>query len=347
MPADKEQPFMSTDRILGYAPLEGLDALLATLNTVPGPAVEAWHGSSLAALLQSEPDDTLFCTQQISQATGPEGVQRRLELACHTAPFLPQDPASATVPSDAVPSLLSTAWPALDSALFTHGTHQQWEILLRWSPEAILARQSSHTAHGANARTTAIRTALRAERARQEARLLNALSRAVLAIAPDGSGDRDTAITVTALIEAGSEYSMESALESLEEGDLGIELRGPLPPVTFSPVRIISTEMIEITGAWHTLELGERTDRTHLQKQWRQLAASLRPDRQSHRLSGAAPGIAGLTDAYRLLRSLLPESNASATLPPTLGLAGRRLIVPEAPVTVAPPFRRPTLELTL
>jgi Gas vesicle synthesis protein GvpL/GvpF len=344
---------MSTDRLLGYAPLEGLDGLLATLNAVPGPAVEAWHGSSLAALLQSEPDDTLFCAQQISQAAGLPGVQRRLELACHTGPFLPQDPAAATVPSDAVPSLLSTAWPALDSALFTHGTHQQWEILLRWSPEAILARQSPQGAFlpaqiiSHAARTAALRTAIRTERTRQEARLLNALSRAVLAFAADGSDDGDTAIRVTALIKTGTEHRMETALESLEEGDLGIELRGPMPPVTFSPVRIVTTEAIEITGAWHTLELGERTDRTHLQKQWRHLAASLRPDRQSHRLSGAAPGIAGLTDAYRMLRSLLPASNASARLPETLGLAGRRLIVPEAPVSVAPPIQRPLLELTL
>ncbi len=279
-------------------------------------------------------------------------MQRRLELACHSGPFLPQDPAAATVPSDAVPSLLAAAWPALDTALFTHGTHHQWEILLRWSPAAVLARQSARasqtTTRAANAaRIAAVRAAIRTERTRQEARLLNALSRAVLAFAADGSSGGDTAISVTALIEAGSEHRMEAALEALEEGDLGIELRGPLPPVTFSPVRIATTETIEITGAWHTLELAERTDRARLQQQWRHLAASLRPDRQSHRLSGAAPGIAGLTDAYRTLRNLLPADNASATLSETLRLAGRRLIVPEAPVIVAPPIRRPTLELTL
>jgi hypothetical protein len=343
---------MSTDRILGYAPLEGLDGLLATLNTVPGPAVEAWHGSSLAALLQSEPDDGMFCSQQTAQTTGLLGVQRRMELACHSGPFLPQDPAAATAPSDAVPSLLATAWPALDSALFTHGNHHQWEILLRWSPEAVLARQSLQVAEtftdGTNAaRIKAVRAAVRTERTRQEARLLNTLSRAVLAFAADGAAGSDTAISVTALVEAGAEHRMESALEALEEGDLEIELRGPLPPVTFSPVRIATTEAIEITGAWHTLELDERADRIRLQQQWRSLATSLRPDRQSHRLSGAAPGIAGLTDAYRMLCGLLPTNNTSATLSETLRLAGRRLIVPEAPVIVAPPIRRTAMELTL
>jgi hypothetical protein len=325
---------MSIDRILGYAPLNGLDRLLAALNTVPGPTVAAWHGSGLAVLLQAEPEDGAPCTWQTPQTADPMGVQRRLELACHNGPFLPQDPAAATVSSDIVLPLLASAYPALDSALFTHGTHHQWEILLRWPPDIICARHDCPAT-------------VRAERTRQEARLLNALSRAVLAFASDGEQGSDTAISVTALVEAGREHRMETALEALEEPDLGIELRGPLPPVTFSSVRIANTEAIEISGAWQTLELAARTDRIRLQQQWRSLAASLRPDRQSHRLSGAAPGIAGLTDAYRMLRSLLPANNASATLPETLRLAGPRLIVPEAPVFVAPPVHRPALELTL
>jgi hypothetical protein len=325
---------MSIDRILGYVPLEGLDGLLATLNAVPGPAVAALQGPNLAALLQSEPDDGTPCSEQAAQTASLVDVRRRLELTCHNGPFLPQDPAAATVPSEAVPSILASAWPALDSALFTHGNHQQWEILLHCSPDAAPTRQRH-------------RTVARAERTRLEARLLNALSRAVLAFAADGESGSGTTISVTALIEAGTEHRMETALEALEESDLGIELRGPLPPVTFSPVRIANTETIEISGAWHTLELAERSDRSGLRQQWRSLAASLRPDRQSHRLSGAAPGIAGLTDAYRMLRGLLPANDASATLSETLLLAGRRLVVPEAPVVVAPAIHQPGLQLAV
>src|SRR6185437_8482239 len=104
---------MSTDRILGYAPLDGLDGLLATLNAVPGPPVAAWQGSGLAALLQSEPEDGIPCSRHVPQTADPIGVQRRLELACHNGPFLPQDPAAATVSSDIVPPLLASAYPAL------------------------------------------------------------------------------------------------------------------------------------------------------------------------------------------------------------------------------------------
>jgi hypothetical protein len=140
---------------------------------------------------------------------------------------------------------------------------------------------------------------------------------------------------------------MEKALEELEEPDLAIEMHGPMPPLTFSPVRIATTEAFEITAAWQTLELGDLTDRTSAQRQWRSLAASLRPDSQGHRLSGAAPGIAGLTDAYRLLRSLLPSDGAFATLAGTLGRAGRRLVIPDMPVVVDPPFSRTAMELAV
>lgn len=333
---------MTIDRILGYAPLDDLDALLAVLNAIPGPAVEAWHGSRLAALLQQEPDDALFCRQQISHATSLLTVQRRLQAACRTSPFLPQDPDAAMLQSDAVPALLTPAWHALDAALRTHGQHHQWDIVLRWPSDGLAA-----TAGSKPARVAAIRSARQAERTRQEARLLNTLSRAVLAFAADGSARSDTSITVTALIDTGCEHRLEAALEALDEPDLSIALHGPLPPLTFAPVRIATTEPIEISGAWQTLDLGELSNRTHLHRQWRSLAASIRPNRQGHRLSGAAPGIAGLTDAYRLLRGLLPPDGAAATLTATLRHAGQRLMIPDTPVIVDPPFDQVVLELTL
>jgi hypothetical protein len=333
---------MTTDRILGYAPVDGLDALLAVLNAIPGPAVEAWHGAHLAALLQPEQDDASFCRHQISYATSLLTVQRRLQAACQAGPFLPQDPAAATVQSETVPALLAPAWHALDAALRSRGQHHQWDIVLHWSCDAVTTVTGTKAARLAD-----IRSARQAEHTRHEARLLNTLSRAVLALAADGSSRSDASVSVTALIEAGCEHRLDAALEALEEPDLTVELHGPLPPLTFAPVRIAMTEAVEITGAWQTLELGELSSRTHLHRQWRGLAASLRPDLQGNRLSGAAPGIAGLTDAYRLLRGVLPSDGSAVTLTATLRHAGRRLVVPDTPVIIDPPFGQPSRELAL
>ncbi|HVY17981.1 MAG TPA: GvpL/GvpF family gas vesicle protein [Rhodopila sp.] len=338
---------MTTDRILGYAPLEGLDGLLTRLNAVPGPPVEAWHGCRLAAVLQSEPQDLLFCRQSLANSADFLAVERRLELACHAGPFLPQDPSAAIVPSDAVPALFAPAWLALHTALSTHGQQRQWDIHLRWSPRAAVNHASPHLmqASGRSERVAGIRAALRTERARQEARLLNTLSRAVLAFATDPARGTGTGIRVTALIRTGAEAAMEAALEALEEPDLAIELHGPLPPLTFAPVRIATTATAEIAAAWAALELDDRIGRDGLRMQWNTRVASLRPDRQRHRLSGAAPGMAGLTDAYRMLHALLPPDGTEASYAEALAQAGRRLIVPDAPPGITSSPQRVQLEL--
>lgn len=301
---------MIFDRILGYAPIAGLDRLLARLNAEPGPAVVAWHGSRLAALLQDEPAPG-------RGGTDTTRLGRRLATACLAGPFLPQDPAAATLPAEAVPVLLATAWEALDAALHTHGRLHQWEI-------------APH--HGD------IAPASTGERRRRTAALMNALAPAVLAFAADAE---NPAAPLTTLVAAGAEHRIEAALAGLETAGEPIVLRGPQPPLAFAPVRIAATAAAEIAGAWHALELEARTDRDGLFQQWRRLAAAIHPTRQAAVLSGAAPGIGGLTDAYRLLRGLLPADGAGAALGDLLHHAGRRLIVPDPPVTASHPTHAP------
>lgn len=338
---------MTTDRILGYAPLADLDGLLATMNAVSGPAVEAVLGSTLAALVQPEPEDGLFCRQPISQAAGQLMAQRRLEIACLAGPFLPHDPATALVPTTALHDLLAPAWDSLDTALSTHGHHHQWDILLRWSPDDIIARQAPalSAARGRIEMAETIREAFQTERQSRQAQLLNTLAPAVLAFAAGGPTGSDTEVLVTTLVEASGEWRMEAALAALDGADPWIDLRGPLPPVTFAPVRAICLSTAELNGAWQTLDLPRRINRTGLHHQWRNLAASVNPHRPTETLSGAAPGISGLTDAYRLLRGLLPADGREASLGNLLGKAGWRLVVPDAPVRVAPPVRSSELEL--
>jgi Gas vesicle synthesis protein GvpL/GvpF len=347
MTALKEMSAMTTDRILGYAPLADLDGLLAMMNAVAGPAVEAVPGPTLAALVQPEPEDGLFCRQPISQAAGQLMAQRRLAVACLAGPFLPHDPETALVPTSALRDLLAPAWNSLDIALSTHGRHHQWDILLRWSPDDIIARQGPAlpAARGKTGMAETIRTALRTERQTRQAQLLNTLAPAVLAFAAGGPTGSDTEVLVTTLVEASGEKRMEAALAALDGTDPWIDLRGPLPPVTFAPVRAICLSTAELNGAWQTLDLPRRVNRTGLHHHWRHLAASINPLRPVQSLSGAAPSLSGLTDAYRLLRGLLPVDGRGASLAEILGKAGWRLVVPDAPVRVAPPVRSGELAL--
>jgi hypothetical protein len=341
--AQKEPPAMTTDRILGYAPLEDLDGLLAMMNAVAGPAVEAVMGPSLAALVQPEAEDGLFRRQPISQAASQLMARRRLEIGCLAGPFLPHDPAAALVPTSALRALLAPAWDALDIALSTHGRHHQWDILPRWSPDEIIARQTDAVLGQA----AAIRDAFQAERRSRQAQLLNTLAPEVLALAAGGptgadSTGTDTEVLVTALVDTGNEWRMEAALAKLDGDRPWIDLRGPLPPVTFSAVRAVYRSTAELSGAWRTLDLPRRIGRSGLHRQWRMLAASVNPHRP---LSGATPGISGLTDAYRLLRGLLPADGREASLAEILGKAGWRLVVPDAPARVARPMPSAALEL--
>jgi hypothetical protein len=320
-------------RLLGFAPIEGLDALQSALKAVPGPALWVERGEDVAALVQAEPHAPLIRRGRKALLEGLHTVQRRLEVACQSGPFLPMDPAAATCPTGTLTRLLSAMWPALSAALHRHGRTQQWDVVLRWSPEAVVAAHRAELAEtmmsaGKSALAEAVAGVLRADRARREAALLASLSSAVLAIAPPIGTDTEVALTV--LVRSDEAASMEAALESLSGpavADASLDLRGPLPALSFFAVRLATVEQGQVASAWRRLDLPERIDLSTLHRQWRQRAAALHPDRWQGTETLDVNAVSDVTEAYRTLRSLLPGSD-SVTLADLLSRAGYRLVLP-------------------
>ena len=325
-------------RLLGFAPLAGLDALRTALNAVAGAQVHACHGPGLVALLQQEPDAPLFGGGRKAMEAGLLTVQRRLEIACQSGPFLPMDPAAACCPPEAVSHLVEPAWVALGSALAAQGGRHQWDVALRWAAEPVVARHRADLAaasgQGKAALAETVGGVLLANRSRREAALLSALAPTALAFASGGAACAETEVSVTFLVNAGAEAPVEAALDALpaeHAEDASIDMRGPLPPLSFSAVRLVTVEERDINRAWQLLRLTDRVDLASLHRQWRQCAAEVHPDRRPAKDAGT---ISELTEAYRLLHALLP-TDASAkfqTLNSLLRHAGPRLVVPDDPV---------------
>ena len=181
----------------------------------------------------------------------------------------------------------------------------------------------------------AVAAALQAERDSREAALLAALRPAVLGFAKAGAARAETAISVTVLASAEGEAAVEAALDALAPEHLEaatIDMRGPLPPLSFTAVRLVTVPEHDVFSAWQTLSLPDRIDLATLHRQWRLRAAAVHPDRQA---SQAVPAedvtVSEMTSAYRLLRDLLPRPDTAETftLPGLLRRAGPRLVMPE------------------
>jgi hypothetical protein len=326
-------------RLLGFAPLAGIDRLAAAMAAIPGAALQVQRGDEIAALTQVEPHVKMVRRRHKELFEGLHTVQRRLEVACQAGPFLPMDPSAACCPAGAVTRLLAGAHERLAASLAQLGSRHQWDIVLRWSGESVVAQLRDDIAaaagnRGPEALAEAVAAALRAERMRREAALLAVLTPAMLATAP--AAGSETEIGITVLIPANGEAAIESALQRLDGkmfAGASLDMRGPLPPLSFSPVRLALSKASDISAAWRRLDLGDRIDRAGVHRIWRQRAAAAHPDRQS----AAAPNdVAELTEAADLLRDILADGNAApATLPELLARAGYRLVIPAAPAPEA------------
>jgi hypothetical protein len=338
---------MQHTRLLGFAPLAAADALYATMQAIPGPEVHMQAGPATVALFQHETATPLAGLSRDALIAGLQSVQRRLEAGCAAGPFLPMDPAAACCSTGVLPQLLQPAWEVLAQALAAHGARQQWDIVLHWAPETVVARHRAEiaplAAHGPQALAEAVGAVLRAQCARHEAALLAALTPAVLAFAEGGAACTDTQVLVTVLVATNAEAAVEAALDALPADQMegvSIDMRGPLPPLSFSAVRLATVQPDAVTQAWATLGLPDHIDLSTLHRHWRLAAAAAHPDRQPAVPAGGVT-VSDLTAAYHLLRDLLPP-NETHSLGSLLRNAGPRLVIPASAATSTPaPDRAP------
>jgi hypothetical protein len=337
---------MQQTRLLGFAPAAGADALYAAMRAVSGPKLHIQRSPGIVALFQDEPAPSPFGRSRTAMIASLHCVQRRLEVGCSAGPFLPMDPAAARCPASALARVLETARERLAEALARHGATQQWDIVLRWVPEAVVAAHRAElapvAAHGPAALADAVSGVLRAESHRREAALLAALAPAVLAFAEGGAACADSEVAVTVLLAAGADAAVEAALDGLPaehvEGAT-LDMRGPMPPVSFFAVRLATAEEDAVARAWSLLQLPDRIDLATLHRHWRQGAAAVHPDRLlASAGSSGEMTVSDLTVAYRLLRDLLPQRSDGNryTLKNLLKHAGPRLVTPVDAASPAP-----------
>jgi hypothetical protein len=326
--------------LLGIAPAADAPRLETAMRAVPGPRLSVHRSRGLAAFAQAgRPGGGGFLRGRDRAAVlaAVRSVQRRLEVACMAAPFLPADPAAADCPAARLATLVDDASEGLAEALARDGGRHQWDVILRGAAEPVVAARRAEiagaSADGAAALAEAMAAALRAERAARAAALRAALAPHVLAIANAdmAAGETETALTV--LVPAGGEAAVEAALQALPAfaaADASADLRGPLPPVSFSACRMASGDPAEVARAWHMLALPAQADAELLAQHWRALAFRLHPDRQEP-AAPAAPIVAAGA-AYRLLREV---GRAAGRGPWTLAAlqrrAGPRLVPPPEP----------------
>jgi hypothetical protein len=317
-------------KILGFAHAASAAALTSALAAVPGRPVRVFCAGGLAALAQTDRNGGHARRRQ-SRATmlhALASVQRRLEVACLQGPFLPADPADGTCPADDIVPLLAASADAVGAALAAIGTCHQWDVILRWQAEPVVAARRAEIAKvavaGQAGLADAVAAALGREREKREAALMQALAPVALSVLPARSGTTETAIT--ALVPAGGEAVLETALCGLApdiSDGAAADLRGPLPPISFAAVRVARAAPGEVAAAWNRLALPEWVDAAALRQHWHACAARLHPD---HGARDDGP-ITEAGAAFRLLRGLLPAE------------------APEKPITLAALQRRAAMRL--
>jgi hypothetical protein len=326
--------------LLGIGAAADAACLAAAMRAIPGPALSVHHGEGLAAFAQAARPGgggALRGRDRAGIADALGTVQRRLEAACQAAAFLPADPAAATCEAARLPALLEAAGAGLAAALARDGGHHQWDVVLRWPAEAVVRARAAAIAEaareaggGAAAMAEAVAAALRQERAGRAAALEQALRPRVLGIANAGMAGGETETGLTVLVPAGGEAAIEAALMALPDaGDpaLSADLRGPLPPLSFSAWRVARTDPAAVARAWRLLDLPAQADAEILRRTWRARAARLHPDRDPRAEAGTR--LAEAASAHRLLREMAAVlGDEPWTLDAMVRRAGPRLAPP-------------------
>jgi hypothetical protein len=306
--------------ILGFGAAVDAAALLTALQAIEGPKVLAVTAYGVVALAQHGGGPAV-ARGRGALLRGLHCIQRRLQAACQMAAFLPADPAQCGCRDDDLAVMLPEAADAIAAALDGPGRCHQWDVVLRWSPEAVAmsrrAEIAAEAGEGAGELAEAVAAALARERDRRASSLLAALRPVVLAMAPAEGGAAEAGVTV--LVPAGSDATLERALRGLPDAiteGATADLRGPMPPLSFAAVRLASAATAELARAWRLLDLPDQIDDAALRRQWRRAAAP-----------SAEAG-----SAFRLLRGLLPAASGHAWTLSALQQRGlRRLVAPASP----------------
>jgi hypothetical protein len=295
--------------LLGIVDAADAPAAEAAMAALPGPKLSIHRAGDVAALAQraEAPRRTLLLARdRAGLLSGLLAVQRRLEAACQRVPFLPADPGAPAIPAEEVAALLAAAAPRLAAAVARDGRRHQWDVILRWPPDAVLKpRQAELRGLSRTRLAEAVQAMLAAEREARRAALRAALRPAVLDIADPEPVGEDAACGVTVLVPAGGEAAIEAALGTLPaaaQADASADLRGPLPPIGFAALRIAELTEGAMERAWTLLGLPDQLAAEELAGRWREVSARLHPDR-----AGAAGDVARFAEAreaYRILERL-------------------------------------------
>ncbi len=301
--------------LLGVAARSDAESVLAAMQAVAGPKLVVAVHDDVALFAQAAEKGRALLRRRdkASLVKALFAVQRRLEVACQTAAFLPADPGGAPCPAQALQGMLADAASCVAASLAQHGGRHQWEVTMRWPAEPALARRRDDiaaAAAGAGAGPAglaeAVQAALRAEQAFRSDALREALAPLVLDIASQGNAASETETTLTVLVPRHGEAAIEAAFAAMPAEatrEASADLKGPLPPFSFATCTIASADADELARAWSQLALPPETDTGDLNRRWRAAAFEAHPDRNQP-ISGNAP-IEELGASYRLLRDVL------------------------------------------
>jgi len=331
---------MRPTRLLGFVSARSASALQSALATVAGPAVAVQRGPEVALLMQAELKTPPIRRGRRTKPEGLQTVQRRLEIACQAGPFLAMDPAAACCPTGIIPRLLEAAWSSLSDALAAHGARHQWDVIVRRLAQPTVSRQrvaiEERCAGGSDlAMSEVMPNSLREAWAEREAALLAVLKPSVLALGQVCHSE--TQMSITVLLPAEGDVAVKAALAGLPKeifADCTFDMHGPLPPLSFSAVKLAKVGQGEVVRAWRRLDLPECVDASSLHWHWRLREASAHSDRKPKTKAASADAeVIEITKAYHLLRDLLPAPGMAlegqTSMAQLLQRAGHRLIVPK------------------
>jgi len=330
---------------LGIAQASLETELASALGAIPGPDLVLQRFGRLVGIAQKAPAPSLGGLATLLGRRDRQGLieglgslQKRLEACCQLGPFLPFVPAARIEARDFAPCLEAAERP-LSLALSRHGTRHQWELVLSWTPEGVLARDRAQVAAEAQAlgggRTgmaQAVADALRADRLVRTAELRSVLAPLVLDVTETPAAS-DLELRLQILVARNGEASIEHALSRLgPRATLGAaaDLRGPLPPLAFAAIEVQELDRASIDAAWRRIGLGPEADAATLTRAWRQLAFTHHPDQtMAAQAADRSDAFDQARAAHVLLQGLI--GHGALTHGEALDRAGPHLIAPRRP----------------